>query len=391
MRVLVCTWAASSHYFTMVVLSWGLRANGHEVRVASPPGSERAVERSGLPLVVTGPKPDLGAVWQGFTAIPDGSGDRAAHEAARADRALRMFLVGAETMVDDLLAFGRDWRPDLVVFEPRVYAALRLAAELDVPAVRLVPGPDYTLLREERERPLLADLWQRWDLGDLSPHGDLTVDPCPPGLQLPGSLPRQRMRFVPYAGPAVLPLTAPAAGRRPRVFLTVGSLIGKVAGHMSHVHAVLDQLAGLDVDILLGIFGDQRDLLGPLPERVSLAEDMPLHLLLPSCDVIIHQGGAGTALTSVSCGVPQLTLPSVGDCFLNGRQVAAAGAGHNVPWLDVRPGQLAELVADLIDDAAFRRANERLIEENERQPPPAAVAGVLAELAAAGRGAAVPA
>jgi UDP:flavonoid glycosyltransferase YjiC (YdhE family) len=385
MRVLLATWPASSHYFTVVAYGWALRASGHEVRVASPPGAEEAVQRSGLPLVVTGAKPDLSAAWRGFTPIPDGRGDRAEHERQRAERAVRMFVLGADAMVDDLLEFGHDWRPDLVIFEPRMYAALRLARELGVPAVRALPGPDYTFIREDAERPVLAQLWDRWGLTDPHPHGDLTLDPCPPSLQVPTTTLSQQLRYVPYAGPAVLPLHPEPLAGRPRVFVTVGTLIAKVAGHMEHVRQLLRELAGLDAEIVLGIFSDQRELLGELPAGVRLAQDMPLHLVLPSCDAIVHQGGAGTAMTSVACGVPQLTLPSVGDCFLNGRQIAAAGAGHCVPWLDITEGQVRELVSDLVTHPAYRQAAQRLREENQRQPAPAQAVGALEELAAAGR------
>ncbi|MDG4820744.1 DUF1205 domain-containing protein [Asanoa sp. WMMD1127] len=391
MRVLICSWAASSHYFSMVMLGWALRGAGHEVRVASPPGAEQAVLRSGLPLVVTGPKPDLSTAWKGFTPIPDGSGDRAAHEQARGERAAQMFVIGAETMAAELLHFGRSWRPDLIVFEPRVYAALLLAQELDVPTVRVLPGPDYTFLRLEPEWPVLGPLWERWGLGETSPHGDLTVDPCPPTLQVPTDTDRYGTRFVPYAGPAVLPRTPAPPADRPRVFLTVGSLIGKVAGHMAHAQRAIDELTALDIELVLGIFSDQRELLGDLPPSVRLAEDTPLHLLLPEIDLIVHQGGAGTALTTVACGVPQLTLPSVGDCFLNGQRVADAGAGRTVPWLDMRPGDLRALVAEMLAEPSYRAAAARLRAENESQPPPSTVVPVLEKLAAARRTAAVAA
>lgn len=384
MRVMLATWAVPSHYFTMVGLGWALEAQGHEVRVVSPPGAEQAVLRSGLPLVVAGPKPDLGSVWKGFTFLPDKDSDPDEHEIARAARALEMFILGAETMVEDTVRFAEAWRPDLVLYDPRVYAALKAAEVVGVPAVRVLPGVDYTYAREDAERDTLAALWKRLGLAAADPYGALTLDPCPASLQVPSTVASQRMRFVPYSGATTLPVEPAPVSVRPRVFVTGGTLIGRVAGHLNPMHRLLDALSGLDIEVVLGIFSDQRELLGELPANTTVVEDMPLHLVLPSCDAIVHQGGAGTTLTAVSCGVPQATLPSVGDGLLNGRQLAAVGVGRNLRWVDAEPETIREQVASVVADGAYRAASERLRDENARQQTPADLVAVLEKTAVEG-------
>ncbi|WP_283133452.1 nucleotide disphospho-sugar-binding domain-containing protein [Rhizohabitans arisaemae] len=379
MRVMLATWATASHYFSTVILAWALRAAGHEVRVVASPGVEDAVLRSGLPLTVIGPPLDLASVWKGFGMLPDTGGDAAAHERARSARALSMFTMGAEQTVDELTGFARAFRPDVVVYEPRMYAAIKAAREVGAPAVRLLPGPDYTGTRREAEREALDELWERLKLGDADPLGDLTLDPCPPGLQVDLPVVRQRMRFVPYNGPAIVPPWTAEPPSARRVFISLGTLVATLTGQMSYVRDVIEAAASLDdVEVVLGVFGDQTALLGPLDPRVRVVEDMPLHLLLPTCSAVVHHGGSGTLLTTMSAGVPQLVLSSVGDTLLNGRQITASGAGlATVGLAGAAPERIREALGSLLAEPSYGLAARALAAENTAQP---AVGDVVREL-----------
>ena len=86
---------------------------------------------------------------------------------------------------------------------------------------------------------------------------------------------------------------------------------------MAPARNVIDALAGLDADLVAavpsggaGLLGrDGRD--GRRGGRLTVTEALPLHLLLPACDAVVHQGGAGTTMTAVACGTPQLVVPDV--------------------------------------------------------------------------------
>ncbi|MBA9005504.1 nucleotide disphospho-sugar-binding domain-containing protein [Thermomonospora cellulosilytica] len=384
MRVLLATWPTPSHYFSMVSPGWALRSAGHDVRIVSPPGAEGAVLRSGLTISITGPRLNPAAAWKGFEMRPGAGVDEAEHERERSARAFSMFAAGAREMVDELVALARSWRPDLVLYEPRMYAALKAARDLGVPAVRVLPGPDYTYTRLADEREQLDELWKELELEDADPLGDLTLDPCPPSLQVDdgGTVSRLGVRNVPYNGSAVVPPWLSERPARPRVFISLGTMVATLLGSMNFVHDTICALAGLDVEVLAGVFSDQRELLGAVPGNVRLVEDMPLHLMLPTVDVAVHHGGSGTLLTTAAHGVPQLVLSSFGDTVLAARQIAGTGAGKALRAWDATPDRVCALVGELLETPSFGEAATRLAEENARRPAPAAIVGALEELAA---------
>ena len=72
------------------------------------------------------------------------------------------------------------------------------------------------------------------------------------------------------------------------------------------------------------------ELLGELPANVHLSRYLPQAALLPTVDVIVHHGGAGTMLTSAAHGIPQVVLPQGADQFINAESVQAAGVGRRI-------------------------------------------------------------
>ncbi|WP_433254732.1 nucleotide disphospho-sugar-binding domain-containing protein [Streptosporangium sp. CA-135522] len=380
MRILFSTWATRSHFYPLVPLAWALRAAGHEIRVAAQPDAGEMVTRSGLPFVAAGPALDLGAIIERIRVRPGAEASREEREQARSATAVKMFMAGSAAMADDLIDFASGWRPDLVVYEPRGYAAMKAAQVVGVPAIRaLSGGTDYTYVREEVERPILAPLWEMLGLQD--PHGALTVDPCPPSLQVPATIGRQFMRYVPYNGGGTVPgwLAEPPA--RPRVLVTFGVTFAKHAGNLDPVRLATEAVSGLDVEVVVAAFPEQRKLLGNLPQSVRLVESMPLHLLLPTVTAVVHQGGAGTMLTSAACGVPQMVLPSIADEPLNALRLTELGAGRHVHLADADQDVIRAEVAALLESRSHREAARELKEEIERQASPAEIVDVLEKLA----------
>src|SRR5262245_45461720 len=208
MRILFTTFAWPSHYFPLVPVAWACRAAGHDVRMASQPELAPAMLASGLPGVLVGHDVDITGYHQNETerdsrvrvpAPPDQWDD------ARRRKALKgfgLFVRLAEAMVDDLVEFAQDWRPDLVVSDPLTYAGPLCAHKLGVPVVRNLFGPDIAL---DLEYEALAPLLARYGAEDLSIYGALTLDPCPPTLQIPSPVARQLMQYVPYSGLSQVP------------------------------------------------------------------------------------------------------------------------------------------------------------------------------------------
>jgi UDP:flavonoid glycosyltransferase YjiC (YdhE family) len=235
------------------------------------------------------------------------------------------------------------------------------------------------------ERKLLGSLAERFGVAELGVLGDLTLDPCPPGLQVTDDLPRQPIRYIPYNGPAVLPgwLREPPARRR--IAVTWGTSLTGMGGpdRMAHVPRVVRALAATDAEIIVAVLDSQRELFTDMPPNVRHIGPVPLHLLLPTCDAIIHQGGGGTMMTAMTCGIPQLIIPSIPDQAFNARQLAATGAGHLLPaGEDITETDVARAAQHLLHDTACATAARDLAARARALPAPADIIPVLTRLAA---------
>jgi UDP:flavonoid glycosyltransferase YjiC (YdhE family) len=147
------------------------------------------------------------------------------------------------------------------------------------------------------------------------------------------------------------------------------------------VPRILDALAAFDVEVVVTITAADRPLLGnDLPERVRVTENLPLHLLLPSCDAIIHQGGASTMLTAASFGLPQLLVPNIVDQLANAERIAAAGAGVSLSWDDASHETITAGIKTIVSDETIRQAAHSLCDEIHAQPAPADVVATLRQL-----------
>lgn len=419
MRVLFTTWAWPSHFFPMVPLAWALRAAGHDVRMTSQPELLPALRASGLPFTVVGrdvdvtPPPHAGAGRGGTSvaerpALPgaDTVADRflAGGTGPEVDLARSMFRMVwgarssarpsgfavygavAEAMVDDLLALATSWRPDLVVFDPMTYAGPLVAALLDLPAVRNLFGPDVTYFARARGEAGLSPLLDHLGLADLDLAGVATVDSCPPGIQIPAPVRRIAARYVPYNGPSEIPAWLFEPPARPRICLTWGTSTDRLAGRRAFLPDVVVRDAAKladerDAEIVLAVTARQRPLLPELPDAVRVVESVPLDALLPTCQAIVHQGGAGTMLTALRHAVPQLVLAQLVDQAANGCRVAASGAGRTLAAADLHAGDVLTAAQALLDRPGFAGAAQALRRQLLAQPSPADIIDELVSLA----------
>ncbi|MFF9343660.1 MULTISPECIES: nucleotide disphospho-sugar-binding domain-containing protein [unclassified Streptomyces] len=386
MRVLLAAFPKASHYFPLVPLAWALRARGHSVRVASSPALAGLVLGSGLPWVSCGEDVDTRALWRGFDVLGGAGAAPGAHIRERRARAMTMFAAVGGAMTPDLLDFARHWRPDLVVHEPRAYAGLVAAEVLKVPLVRQLWGTDYTAGRWDEEGPFLAPLLAAHGLdpAGVDPLGVATVDPCPPSLRLSGGPAAPAVRrlptaHVPYNGAGEVPDWLRVPPRRPRVCVTWGTSTRSAARAPEPVARIAGALAGLGAELVLAVPAGRAP--EGLPAGTRVAESMPLHLLLPSCAAVVHQGGAGTTLAASAAGVPQLVFPATVDGEENAGGVVASGAGLRLDTAAVDDGaRVAEAVRRLLADPAFARSAALLREEVRALPSPAETAGLLERL-----------
>jgi UDP:flavonoid glycosyltransferase YjiC (YdhE family) len=223
--------------------------------------------------------------------------------------------------------------------------------------------------------------------------GTASIDPCPPSLQYPATVaPTRRIhtRYIPYNGIAEVPATLPHTDTdRTRICLTWGTSVARLLGDHAFLPGQLLLAASKlaeehNADLILAITKNQTHLLPDLPPHVHLHENIPLHALLPTCHAVIHQGGAGTLLTSLLNGLPQIILTQLVDQTANAIQLAATGAAINLSATTLTTTELLDAGHELLDNPTYQQAAQTLQHEITAQPTPTQIVPVLEGLAAGG-------
>jgi glycosyltransferase len=396
-------WASRPHIYPVVPLAWAFRAAGHDARICSTPAWAADLAYTGLPAVTVGGSPQVSdqarvELANAMFTRQSWPPDWAAHP-ARLDRDRlrylesigRYLVAAAAAMVDDVVAFARDWAPDAIVYDSFSYAGPVAAGAVGVPAVRHLSGTD-SAQRLELAQPGLgplpeyAELFGRFGV-PVSTEVMSTVDPTPPGMRVVTPDRLLGMRYVPYNGPGIMPDGLTGHRPRPRVCVTWGHTISTSMGAAGAgpFRQTIDTLIALGMDCVVAAPKDDVERLGPLPDSVRALASVPLHLVLPYCDAIVHQGGDGTALTAATAAIPQLVIAASPEADMCGGRLAAVGAGIYLRYPDLRdepdaPVVIQHAVQTVLSDPRFADGAERLRAEIESQPTPSEVAQRLVEM-----------
>ena len=375
MRVLFVTAVLPPHYFVMVPFAWALRAAGHEVCVATQPELVDTVARSGLPAVSVGAETHFAGRYR----------DRAESSAPRSGDPKVLFCDIADGMADDLVAFARDWRPDAVVWEPATLAGPLAAAACGAVSLRYLWGPDIVGRGIGRDNlpPQFAQLFERFGMRLDDMPDWWNIDATPDEAQVTGNSRRLPVRYVPYSGSGHVPDWVLEKPGRPRVCVTLGISMIEVAGAETFfLPRVLEALSCLDVELVAAVVPSQRPLLGEVPDGVRVAEDCALYKLLPSCDLVIHHGGAGSMLMAALNGVPQLTLTQMPDQNFYSAHLLHTGASIHLTNDRADADTLREAVTRLLGAPSYREAAAEVRRSMLDRPTPAECVPIVERLVA---------
>ncbi len=392
MRIIFTTWAWPSHLYAMVPVAWACRSSGHEVLVASQPELTDTISLTGLPAAPIGRDVDAVAIFRDIVLAPppakrpqaggpQADGPRAGGPQAGGPRVLGLLVELAEAMVDDLIELAAEWRADLIVFDPTAFAGPLAAAALGIPAVRHLYGTDLMSVVGRFLPSALGPLCEKRGLDAVDPFGVATVDPCPDGLQVPVASRRLPVRYMAHNGPGLLPPEFRARSGRPRVCVTWGTTMSRLDPGLFLAGDVARAISGLEVDVVVAVTAGQRALLGELPPEVTVVESAPLHLLLPACDLVVAHGGAGTLLTALANGLPQLLIPRLPDHVRHAGRLAEVGAAAVLAAPVHEPSMIRAQLTELLTTPAYRAAARRLQREMADQPSPALLVPELESLA----------
>jgi UDP:flavonoid glycosyltransferase YjiC (YdhE family) len=389
MRVLLTCHPGISHLESLETLAAALAAAGHQVAVATAPSFLDRAEAAGLEAFPAGPDWEL----ERAETMP------AVHAAGARGGGIAVFAaLAGRGMVEDLVAVGRSWKPDLIVRNAMEFAGWVAAEKLGVPVA--AQNAAHLVLPLELLRmfaPALADLPAAYGLAPdptlqrLYGYPYLHTLPArvdPGGTTLPRTL--FRYRHAVFAPPAPLP---PALSwvdgltDRPIVHASLGTVFGQSAAGDRVNRAIIDGLAGEPVHLVLvtGPAGDPERY-GPLPRNARVLRYIrPYRPFVDRCAVLLTHGGYGTVLQAVAAGAPMGFLPLKAEQPVVaaryselglGLNAARSGPGDRRPFPVVDPDSLSaeavrDLVRRLLTEPEFRANVAALREEAAALPAPA--------------------
>ncbi|AUS81278.1 DUF1205 domain-containing protein [Actinoalloteichus sp. AHMU CJ021] len=363
MRVLFIVYPSHAHFWPAVPLAWGLQSAGHEVRVATHARFEGSVTAAGLTPVGLGDA----SVDEARTR-PDARAPAHPEEVLRYADALGLDEQGREHWIayyqwllnpisdyirtdlpyaDELIDFARQWKPDLVIWDPTFACGPFAARACGAAHARMLIGPDilaWSLDRlAERGTELLAaglspnpqvelmtPLAEKYgmEIDDELLYGQWSMDPMPPGMVLPTSTTTLAMRYVPYNGAEAFPRWLTDRPERPRVALSLGESTRRfIKGDWGRTPMILEAVADLDVELVATLNEPQLEGVDRIPDNVRVIEWVPLTHLMPTCSALIHHGGIGTFAAPAAMRVPQIVCDTGETLMMRPVEVDPRGPG----------------------------------------------------------------
>ncbi|HET9140753.1 nucleotide disphospho-sugar-binding domain-containing protein [Actinophytocola sp.] len=439
MRVLFATVPHPSHSLQLVPYAQALQNAGHEVRVALAPLGVSDMTEAGLTAVTFGDT--IQHSVQNFAElswIPN-EAERAAYvealrldpfEADQWDVFYQYFNFNCQMYlpeeprpdVDGMIEFARDWKPDLVLWESWFPIGALVARACGAAHARILLGPDLSGWASEifAERnspavealggnPLVKRLRQVADrygitVDDELMRADLTIDPLPPEIRLSRNISTLPVRGIPYQRGGVLPEFLHKPPTRPRVAVSFGMSVRLWQfGGDTRVPPVMEAVDGLDIEVVATLNENQLASTPRVPDNVRIIEFLPLTQLLPTCDLLINHGAAGTFRAAEAAGIPQIIIDTQEphrivfsgegenvtvsnadrhtDSWLGAKLLADRGVGVTINHLEQSAAEIREQIQKLLTDESYKDNARAMQRAWMAKPGPADIIPNLVELA----------
>jgi glycosyltransferase (activator-dependent family) len=429
MRILFHVFPASSHVYPVVPMAWALQAAGHEVVMAASeapvdPNLFKNIASAGLTAVSLGGKEELAESLAPALAAANSPNRRTAaidpddENSWRTCQAMLTVLFNAHyppepaggdrrPVVDSLVEFARDWRPDLVLWDPLAPTGALAARACGAAHARLLFGMDNvglvrSKMREEREDPASGpteDPWMPWlepmleryglDFTEETLLGQWTLDLTAARMSYPLDLSYVPVRWIPYNGGGSLPQWLHTRPERSRVVFTLGQTRRLFDGPQGGfpLREFFDSLSDLDLEMVATLNSDQLAAVGALPDNVRAIGYVPLNQILPTSSAVIHHGGGGTSGACVAFQVPQLIVPiPLWDENIVAQYIRRRGAGLVVDPAAMDVDGMRKDLVRLITEPSFRTGARDLYQDMLAAPAPKDVVPILERLVTEHRG-----
>ncbi|HZG05469.1 MAG TPA: nucleotide disphospho-sugar-binding domain-containing protein [Streptomyces sp.] len=377
MRILFVAGGTSGVIFGIVPLAQAARNAGHEVFMAAPENVMPTITGAGIPGVPVSSKVM-------HDALVDRRGIRVPIPEDLHERYIfngRTFGRYAASCLDGLLALVDRWRPDVVVGGALAFAAPLVAAYAGVPYVKQAIDMGEPRTIDLAAAAELGPELERLGLYDM-PRADLFIDICPPSLRPADALPAQLMRYVPYATPKPVEPWMYTRGDRPRLLVSAGSRVTPDSD-FDILSGLVEKVGKLDAELLIAAPESVAEKLRPLPDHVR-AGWIPLHLVAPTCDLVVHHAGGNTTMGYVSYGVPQVLIPYLPYCVDYSRRLSAYGAARMIDPAEDSAENVLRTCAEMLATPSYRERARALADEVAGLPRPAEAVQAIERLVAGG-------
>lgn len=370
MKVIVLAGITPSTFFAHVSLATALRNAGHQVMVtAAADDVIPTIAAAGLPAV---PVMEPGLTREqifadaGLARVPEDAVEREY-------MAGRWFALIENRPMDALLAFARDWRPDVVIGGMLAYGAPVLAAHLGVPYVRQAWDIHDPKLFDSGAAYQLREELAALGLDGL-PEPDMIIDVMPPSMRTPETKPAQMMRWIAGNTQCRLEPWMYTKGAGTRIGITVGTGVADY-NQYDFVQGIVKNVATLDVEVAVAVPEDAVPVLRERLDGNVRVGWVPLDILAPTCDVLVHQSGGSTMMTALSFGVPQVLIPDSGQLrqMDMARRLVEAGAALTISHEQATTEVIAENCREMISDPRYATAAAGLAQEIAALPLPSEV------------------
>ena len=371
MRILLVAAPMVGHVLPHVPVALALRDAGHEVMLATAADGVGAAQKAGVPVRDVAPALSMGPLMiRALLRHPVRVG-RMVRGDEGTDGVGLLFAAVNAAMAAATVTLADEWRPDLVLHEGLAPVGSLAAVRRGVPAVLL-----DALLFDARE--LFRAVARNFAPTAGRYRVDVLPEPADALVTIPASLVGQRpgrpMRYVLASRSGDMPELLTRPRTRPTLLVSRSTVEDPRPDRL--MRRVVEAAADADVDVVL-VRPDRAVAGRSLPANVTTTDWLPFAEVLPRVAGVVHHGGAGTLMSALVAGVPQIIVPGAGDRTRHARLIAERGAGLSVLLSDLTSTSLERLATD----PALRAAAGEVAAEIAAMPAPAEAVEELAALA----------
>lgn len=374
MRALFSFAGGIGHAQPMVPVARALQEAGHEVRFAGDARYLKAVQAQGFAT---------SAVDDGEPIARSGRQPLVQPDQENEDRVVVEHFAGElpRRRSRALIELCSSWPPDLLVRDEVDLTAALVGERLSLPravvqvlaAGRLLQAPGLAqALDQLRAQHALAP-----DPQLLQLVAQLVLSPFPTSFRADAA---QRFSIGPAAPPQAVPGWWSQLGPGPLVHLTLGTVFPLESGDL--LERLVAGLRELPVELVVTTGPDlDPDALGPQPAHVHVERWLSPALLLPRASLVVHHGGSGSLLAAAAQGRAQIVVALGADQLHNAVLVEQLGIGRALDPVRLRPEEVAQAAAALLQDEPTRAAAGRVRDEIAQLPAACCLVPSLERLA----------